>query len=176
MFNEANVDNRLRYPIRGRVIVFTTSLKVEFLEESLEYSYPLYSSAGPYPSAKALSFMVELDGFLTFDAGSQVKITELSPYEKAFFDPSFFTVVSPADPFYSRIVRTGEYNNSISAGGDLSYFSIQFTQEGLADNYHYLKLKPGFHLTIQEAIALPELQPGQLFLGANGYTQFMRNE
>lgn len=98
-FNEANVDNRLRHLVRGRVIVFTTSEVVEFLQEDLRASYPLFYF-GTIPSGMGAVFMVELNGYLTFDPSSYVKITkELAPYQAAYFDPSAYKLIIPADPF-----------------------------------------------------------------------------
>jgi len=97
-FLDANVDNRLRERVRGRVIVATTSKIVEFLEDSLNFSYPLYSVVS-IPDGYMLVFAVEVDGFLTFDKGSEVRISpELGAFERLQFDPTAFALVKAADP------------------------------------------------------------------------------
>lgn len=102
MFNETNVDNRLRRLVRGRVIVATTSLCVEYLSEQLTQSMPLYS-LDDLPTGKLLVFCVELHGHLTFNKGSEVKIIELSPFVAGYFDPTAFALVSPADALYDTV-------------------------------------------------------------------------
>lgn len=108
MFNELNVDNRLRYPVRGRVIVFTNSTSVEFLDNGLKRSFPLFSSAKAYPAGYGICFMVELDGYLTFDSKSHVRISnEFKPFEAVYFDPSAVQVVRPSDTSISPYVVKG---------------------------------------------------------------------
>jgi hypothetical protein len=104
LFNEANIDSRLRYLVRGRVIVFTTSKVVEFIEDHLKFSYPLYSVDSPYPAGMGLSFMVEVNGYLSFDKDSFVKITpEMSPFTALYYDPTAFAIVRAGDPYKAHI-------------------------------------------------------------------------
>jgi hypothetical protein len=129
MFNEVNVDNRLRYPVRGRVIVSTTSRNIEFLENGLKFSHPLYSFDSIQEGYCAV-FMLELNGFLTFEKDSFVKISpELAPYERAYFDPTAFAFVKPADPFQPTITgRQAEYPD-----GDTAYTFRVTAQVGIND-------------------------------------------
>lgn len=114
-FNEANVDNRLRFPIRGRVIVFTTSKVVEYLDDSLRHSYPLYS-VDAMPSGKGLAFMVELNGFLTFDADCEVRITpELNPFKAIYYDPAAFSLVRPSDGISITSLRSQFVENMMDS-------------------------------------------------------------
>lgn len=111
MFNEANVDNRSRHPVRGRVIVFTTSKVVEFLNKDLSVSIPLFSHPDPYPEKCGLVFMVELDGLLTFDEGSFYRVSdELASYERAYFDPNGAAVVRSGDVFNETVIVGAVYN------------------------------------------------------------------
>lgn len=128
MFNESNVDNRLRHLVRGRVIVGTTSKVVELLQTDLERSCPLYS-ADVIPAGCMLVFSGEFNGFLTFDEGSEVRIlADLGEYERTSFDPTAFSFVRTSDPYVPLIVNAygGRYDNE---GGTLSeaYVSIQLT-------------------------------------------------
>lgn len=97
-FLDANVDNRHRALVRGRVIVATTSRVVEYLEESLKYSYPLYSVT-TIPDGYLLVFCVELNGYLTFDRDSVVRISPEMPGVGYFcYEPTAFALVKTADP------------------------------------------------------------------------------
>lgn len=99
MFNAINIQNRLRYPVRGRVLVFTTSSKVEYLEESLRFSYVLFNFPGPLTGFQGYVFTVEMqDGYLTFDNESYVKLLEVSTFRKYHFSPTDYTLLSTADP------------------------------------------------------------------------------
>jgi hypothetical protein len=115
MFNEANVSTRLRYPIGGRVLVFTTSIDVEYLTADYTRSIPLYWADGyaSYQQGTGLTFMVEFeDGFLTFVEGSEVKIMELSPFRQADYNAQNFRITRPADPFIETITSVYlEYPN-----------------------------------------------------------------
>lgn len=115
--------------MRGRVIVFTTSRYVEFVENSLKFSYPLYFNDS-YGPGFGLSFMVELNGFLTFDPNSFVKISpELNPFRLAYYDPTAFSVVQVADPpsirelsiYYNGPGRNDSYINVGFAAGYAPY-------------------------------------------------------
>lgn len=98
-FNEANVNSRLRHLVRGRVIIVTDSKVVEFLEESLMHSYPLFNFTDFTADKPLAVFLVEVNGFLTFDEGSFVKISqELDGYQRTWFDPTAFQYVRQADP------------------------------------------------------------------------------
>lgn len=107
MFNEANVSKRLRKLVRGRVLVFTTSKQIEFLTEDLSLSIPLFGREdNPYAPIGGLTFQVELEGYLTFDEGSQIKIHDLGPYTGGDFDPTKFVLTYPCDPFIPIITRS----------------------------------------------------------------------
>lgn len=115
MFNDANVKHRHRERVKGRVLVFTTSANVEFLETNMRFSYPLWplqNSSGTNPDC-GLTFVVELVGWLTFDEGAQVKILEVGPFVRAEYDPSAFALVRPADPSLSIIqsISPRNFNN-----------------------------------------------------------------
>lgn len=100
MFNEANVKDRPRYYVRGRVLVFTSSCTVEFLDKDLTVSMPLYGRPDDKLRQDAgITFCVELDGFLTFEPASQVKIIELSKFVRGDYDPGRFALTYPCDPF-----------------------------------------------------------------------------
>jgi hypothetical protein len=131
-FNEANVDNRLRLYVRGRVIVFTTSRIVEYLTENEKESYPLYSQ-DYYQPGYGLSFMVELEGYLTFDADSFVKMRELSSFTAPYYEPTNWAVVKAADPYVS--VVTGLYIEYPNPDGSAYTVLVSYsTQDGNGRN------------------------------------------
>lgn len=102
MYAEANI-NRLMRPICGRVLCWTNSKIIEFLNRDLTQSVPLYSR-GSYSAGQGLAFSVELDGFLTFDKGSFVKVMEVAPFKSVYFDPAAAAPVSIGDVFPSKIL------------------------------------------------------------------------
>ena len=107
MFNEINLGNRLRHFVRGRVLVFTTSPTVEFIDEQLTQSLTLWGNIDqPLPVAAALTFSVELSGWLSFEPGSQVKIVELAPYNRGHYSPADFTIVYPPDPYLNKVLNS----------------------------------------------------------------------
>lgn len=121
LFNQANVSNRHCQSVKGRVLVWTTSLKIEYLTDDLTRSIPLYSRTsllGGY----GITFMVELDGFLTFDIGSFVRIIEVGPYEKPFFDASASTAVLISDTFPSFITSVTIHTSA--SNGDVISVNI----------------------------------------------------
>lgn len=127
MFNAANVNNRLRELVRGRVIVATTSKIVEFLDRKLKFSYPLYS-VDQMPPGVMLTFCVEVDGFLTFDQDAEIKILpETAHFEKLHYDPTAFALVRTADPFVPLISNAyvGRYDGPNSSPSAL-YVSVQY--------------------------------------------------
>lgn len=121
-FPNVSSDTRQRIRVRGRVLCFTTSLVVEYLEQNQKFSYPLYSHAGPYPAGCGLTFQVEVSGYLTFDQDAQVKLIELDPYQRFDFDPSRFVVSAPAG--YSCVVVSATI--SIGNSSEQCYFDVQY--------------------------------------------------
>ena len=116
MSDQAIVLKRLRILVRGRVLVFSTSSYVEYLDEQLNRSLPLYSAAVAFPFGVGRSFCVELEGYLTFDEGSDTRVIELGPYKQFYYDPTAFALVSPPPiVFVPRIqswrVASGSYNS-----------------------------------------------------------------
>jgi hypothetical protein len=92
-------NNRRRILVRGRVIVNTTSSIVEFMDESLKDSVSLYSFHN-MQVGKVAVFMVEVNGYLTFDADSFVKLSdELGPFKQFYFDPLAYTLVARVEPY-----------------------------------------------------------------------------
>ena len=66
--------------------------------------------------------MVEVDGFLTFDIGSFVRIIEVAPFEKFFFDPSAAAAVMISDTFPSFITSVNIHTSA--PNGDVLSMNI----------------------------------------------------
>jgi hypothetical protein len=134
VLNDINIDNRLRFPVRGRVIVATTSRFVEFVDDALRNSYPLYAP-GPIPEGKMLVFCVEVDGFLTFDVGSVVRILpETHEFQRLHYDPTAYAVIDTADPFRPQLYGDVPYGIGYESAGpvlELYISNIDGTRTGV---------------------------------------------
>ena len=172
MVEDVNLSKRLRIPVRGRVLVFTTSLYVEYVNKQMTQSFPLYSGAIPYGFGFGLSFCVELDGFLTFDEASHNRIVELSPYKQFYYDPRASAVVSFAPiVFVPRIqswrVASGSYN---SPNGLVTVYHPAVTVEitkGVTEIW-FVDYDE-FTVAAANAIGVANFPVGSVWLGQYGY-------
>lgn len=171
MYNDVNIGDRLRKSVRGRVIVFTNSRVIEFLDEDLTQSIPLYST-DQIPERSGVVFSVELDGFLTFDGDAYVKIVELSPYVAPYFNPAAFAIVEVGD-FYQPVIAGAYVDAPTTIGGDImrrGLVQVDFLPNyGKRVNYFFKLPTP-----LQRSAALSYVEgifpAGADFRGINAYS------
>lgn len=177
MFNDSNVANRSRHFVRGRVLGFTTSRSVEFLTSDLTHSIPLYHSNGEHAAGEGLTFFLELNGFLTFDEGSEVKLIEVGPFSGGDFDPAKFKVVKSADP-HTSVVYSWQVTGTqqVDATYYVTEFRVYVTAEGgYLHSYYFNPSAPGSSYDSRyegpnyEQTLNAAFPAGKPFRGPNGY-------
>lgn len=171
-FAQANIENRLRYPIRGRVLGFTDSTHIEFLDSKLKYSYPLWSyndGVSPFPAGQGVAFCLELDGFLTFAPGSEVRLLDVASSGVTHYGQNCFNVCFCADPFQPSINElTGIFNRDTGF-----YEAIKiayYTKPGFNGDYVWQGFKLPHPITPETFVpANFPMAPYTLYQGPNGY-------
>jgi hypothetical protein len=173
-FKDVNITKRLRYPVRGRVIVNTTSAIVEYVNDSLTQSVALYSFAA-MPWGRLATFMVELDGFLTFDKDAYVQITpELNPFREVYFRPTEWALTNVGDEFPGTITSIAvvyEPFTPIITG------STRGVKKALIGVTYAPGLVKNYIMSLPNYVVPTELGPkinfsfvtGAIWLGANAY-------
>ena len=141
-FEHINIDNRLRYPVRGRVIGFTNSTDIEFIDCDLTRSIVLFST-WPYVPGTGVTFFLELHGYLTFKPGTEVRIEELAPYKSPHYSADSFRLTKPADPFRSLVTGGGFFNAPNGFGPGLAEFQLFYSTEFDGDQQVVLRNIPG---------------------------------
>ena len=174
-FNQANVDNRLRYTIRGRVIIFTTSTHVEFLDHNLQTTIPIMYQNG-LPPIYGMTLIIECDGILTFDVGSQVKIIDVGPYKRFEFVQNAAFPVAPPDPFIRKIVADAQFAwmvQATNAANQVTSLYILVTSATGNVNVRFFVQTPFSVAAGTEAANLAKLKaifvPGSVYKGPAGY-------
>jgi hypothetical protein len=162
-FSELNTLDRTLQAVRGRVVVFTNSTIVEFVNATLTRSIPLYSF-GSYNTGQGLTFLVEVNGFLSFDVGSYFKIIEVGSYKEFHYAPNAWNIVTAADPYQAKI--TGYLVEQRDAG---LYYLVINLQTG-QNSYASYRLKDGFPTPEEpDAIFTRNFVMGGDWKGADAY-------
>jgi hypothetical protein len=79
----------------GRVLVFTNSELVEYLNEDKDISFPLFAT-NAFAEGRGVTFLIEMNGFLVVDRDCFVKIHETDPYVRTEIDQCKFLLLSGA--------------------------------------------------------------------------------
>ena len=175
MFNECNLKGRSRYPVRGRVLVFTNSKKVEYVDNALTRSLPLYNFPNPNGS-QGISFMCEFDGYLTFDANCHFRIIDVGPFEKAWYSAEF-QAVYPADPYqppilFTSVSGTPIYNPTTYQYAYTDVLVYVTAESGLQEHYTLRRTAGGLSYGPFSSELNAIFPGGTLFKGINAYGPF----
>jgi hypothetical protein len=113
MYPPVVVQGRNIKPVSGRVLVNTNSVFVEYLNKSKTQSLSLYT-VNNLGAGKLYSFMIEIDGFLTFDPDCYVNISEeFNPFQQLYFDPlAAGQVMRASSPAFIPYVQSTSYSGS----------------------------------------------------------------
>jgi hypothetical protein len=164
VFNEVNINTRQLHRVSGAVLVFTTSLTIEFVRDDLTTSIPLYSTGSLLPN-EGITFSIAVDGYLSFEKGAQVKLLEVGPYESTQISAQSFFKVAPADPFQPIIYSWGVISYYKPAVARI-FFKNADGSEGMA----LMQSKFGHDYSTEEYARI--LVDGAPWLGIEGYPEF----
>jgi hypothetical protein len=181
MYPPVVVKGRTIKPVSGRVLVNTNSVLVEYLNKSKTQTLSLYT-VNNLGAGKLYSFMIEIDGFLTFDPECYVNISEeFNPFQQLYFDPlAAGQVMRASSPAFIPYVQTTSFSGSrfgpIAPGTSatmVNYALINVCVEfGVFTTYVFrypTLLTPNQMSTMVTAI----WPAGSLFKGGTGYPPFI---